>query len=67
MQDQAVTIDIQQRVKMFYRIEKIMQDQVLWLGLRTDPDLWAANKRLVNLQLSAVDNFWNASEWDVTE
>jgi peptide/nickel transport system substrate-binding protein len=63
-QQQAVTTDLKEREQIFFKIEKIINDQVLWVGLRTDPDLWVVNKNLKNLRLSAVDPFWNASEWD---
>ncbi|HBY98896.1 MAG TPA: hypothetical protein DEP84_33940 [Chloroflexi bacterium] len=64
LQEQAVTIDAEQRIQLFYQIERIMHEQVYWFGLRTDPDLWAVNSNLRNLRLSGVDAFWNAYEWD---
>ncbi len=67
LQRQTVTVDREERIQIYYQIERIMQDQVLWVGLRTDPDLWAVNKRLLNVHFSSVDCFWNAHEWDVSE
>ncbi len=65
--EQAVTVDMTERVALFYQIDAIIHDQVLWYGLRTDPDLWAVNNRLQNLRLSGVDCFWHAFAWDVAE
>ena len=66
-QKQAVTADIDERAAIFHEIARIMQDQVVWMGLRTDPDLWAVNTRLKDVRLSGTDPFWNAFEWDVSQ
>lgn len=65
--EQAVTVDRQKRIEMYYEIERIMHEQVYWTGMRTDPDLWSVTKRLQDVRLSGTDPFWNAYEWDVTE
>jgi len=67
LQKQAVTVDLEERIEMYHEIERIMHDQVLWVGIRTDPDLWAVNTNLQNLQFSGVDCFWNAYEWDISQ
>jgi len=64
-QKQAVTADEEERAGMFHEIARIMQDQVVWLGLRSDPDLWSLSDRLAGVRLSGPDPFWNAFEWDV--
>ncbi len=64
---QAVTVDFNERQKLFFEIERIMHEQVFWAGVRTDPDLWSVNTRLQNVKLSGVDPFWNAYEWDVSQ
>jgi peptide/nickel transport system substrate-binding protein len=66
-QTQSVTLDQQERIKLFYGIERIMHDQLLWVGLRTDPDIWAVNKRLKDLRLSGGDCLWNAHQWDISQ
>jgi len=65
LREQAVTVDAPRRIALFYEIERIMHEQVYWLGLRTDPDLWAVRTTLQNVRLSGVDPFWNAFEWIV--
>lgn len=63
---QATTADENERIRIFHQIARIMQDQVVWMGLRTDPDLWSLSRRLQNVRLSGADPFWNAYEWDVS-
>ncbi len=64
---QAVTVDREERVQIFYEIERIMHEEIFWIGMRTDPDFWAVNNRLQNAILGGVDPFWNVYEWDVSE
>jgi peptide/nickel transport system substrate-binding protein len=64
-QKQAVTADVKERAAIFHEIARIMRDEVIWIGLRTDPDLWSLNTRLKDVRLSGADPFWNAFEWDV--
>ncbi len=66
-QKQAVTADVNERAQIFHEIARIMQDQVVFMGLRTDPDLWAVNTRVKNVHISGTDPFWNAFEWEVSE
>jgi ABC-type transport system substrate-binding protein len=62
-----VTADVKERAAIFREIARIMQDQVVWMGLRTDPDLWSLSTRLKDVRLSGADPFWNAFEWDVSQ
>ena len=62
---QAVELDPQKRIEMFYQIGKIMYDQTLLIPLHTDPDVWAVNTRLANVRFSGVDPLMFAYEWDV--
>jgi peptide/nickel transport system substrate-binding protein len=64
---QAVTVDLNERIEQYSRIEEIMKDEVFWLGVRTDYDFWSLNQRLLNVKFSGIDAFWNAYEWDVAE
>jgi peptide/nickel transport system substrate-binding protein len=64
---QAVTVDQEARIQLFYEIEYIMHDEMFWMGVRSDPDFWALNNRLQNVIFSGVDPFWNVYEWDITE
>ena len=64
---QAVTVDQEARIQLFYEIESIMHDEMFWMGVRTDDDFWALNNRLQNVIFSGVDAFWNVYEWDVAQ
>jgi ABC-type transport system substrate-binding protein len=62
---QAVTADPAARQQMLFEIQRIMHEQVFWMGVRTDTDMWSVNTRLKNVHLSGPDPFWNCFEWDV--
>jgi ABC-type transport system substrate-binding protein len=64
---QAVTVDQAARIQLFKEIERIMHDEMFWMGVRTDPDFWSLNSRLQNVKFSGVDSLWNVYEWDVAE
>ncbi|MGW8226826.1 MAG: peptide ABC transporter substrate-binding protein, partial [Anaerolineales bacterium] len=65
--EQAVTFDQEARIQLYYEIDRIMHDEMFWMGVRTDPDFWALNKRLQNVKFSSLESFWNVYEWDVSE
>ncbi len=65
--EQAVTVDQDARIQLYYEIERIMHDEMFWMGVRTDPDFWALNKRLQNVKFSSLESFWNVYEWDIAE
>ena len=64
---QAVEINPDKRVEMFYEIGKIMYDETLIIPMYTDPDVWAVNRRLKDVKFSGVDPLMFAWEWDVAE
>jgi peptide/nickel transport system substrate-binding protein len=64
---QVVTVDLDARIGLFHEIERIMHDEMFWMGVRTDPDFWAVNSRLQNVRFSPLESFWNVYEWDITE
>jgi peptide/nickel transport system substrate-binding protein len=66
LQEQAVTVDPEARVQLYYNIERIMYDDVIWIGIWKDPDLWSINSRLSNVRFSGASPFWNVEQWDVT-
>ena len=65
--EQAVTTDPEARKELYYQIGKIMFDDVVWVGLWKDPDLWSVSTRIQNVRLSGATPFWNAHEWTVSE
>jgi peptide/nickel transport system substrate-binding protein len=62
---QSTQIDFAERQETFYRITRIMFDEVYWLGIWEDPDIWALSDRLQNARLSGVTPFFNVAEWDL--
>jgi peptide/nickel transport system substrate-binding protein len=64
-EEQIYEPDEQARLEMFYQIERIMYDQMYWLGLWRDPDLFGVNERLTNVKISGRTPFYNIVEWDI--
>ena len=67
LKQQATTLDRDERIKVYYQIEKIMYDEVIYVGIWKDPDLWSVNKRVQGAKLSGATPFWNAHEWSVSQ
>lgn len=63
---QSVTADPQKRIELYQEIQQIFYDQVLYIGMWKDPDLWSINQRLQNVRLSGPTPFSNAHEWTVS-
>jgi len=61
---QRSTVDAAARTKIFNQISKLMTDNVYWLPLWQDPDIWSVAKRVTGVKLSGVAPFWNANEWE---
>lgn len=66
LQQQAATADPEARREIFYQIQQIMHDNVVWMPLWHDPDLWALSARFENAELAPATQFWNAANWDVS-
>lgn len=64
---QAVTIDPVERQKIFFEIQQIMYDDVIYIGMWQDPDLWSVSSRLQGIKFSGVYPFWNVTEWEIVE
>lgn len=64
---QATQVDPVARQKTFERINQIFYEEVIWLGIWQDPDLWALSARLQNVKLSGVTPFFNITEWELTD
>lgn len=64
---QATQTNTEERTATFHEITKLMHDQVYWLGLWNDPDVWAVSGRLQNVKLSGPTAFYNVTEWDISE
>ena len=61
--EQAVTADPVARKAIYDQIEQIMYDEVIYIGMWKDPDLWSIHESLHNVKLSGPTPFWNAAEW----
>ena len=64
---QATETDPEARKQLYYQIGKIMFDEVVWVGMWKDPDLWSVSNRLQGVRLSGATPFWNANEWTISE
>ncbi|MBI4769582.1 MAG: peptide ABC transporter substrate-binding protein [Chloroflexi bacterium] len=62
---QATTVDPEARKQLYFQIEKIMFDDVVWIGMWKDPDLWSVNQRLTGVRLAGTNPFWNVTDWDI--
>jgi peptide/nickel transport system substrate-binding protein len=62
---QAVTVDPDERIAIYEEIEKLLQEDMVWLGVWQDNDVWTVNNRLDNVRLSGADPFWNIGDWTV--
>jgi peptide/nickel transport system substrate-binding protein len=67
LNQQATTLDINERIELYKQIQQKMYDEVIYIGMWKDPDLWSLNSRLQNIKLSGASPFWNAHEWVVGE
>lgn len=66
-QAQASEMDKEERISMFHEISRIMYEKTLIIPLRSDPDVWAYNQRLENVNFSGADPFMYAWQWDIAE
>lgn len=62
---QAIQMDFNARQQTFYEISRKIYEDVYWLGVWQDPDIWAVNSRLENVKISGVTPFYNVAEWDI--
>lgn len=66
-QMQATQVNVEERQETFYQITRHMFDNVYWLGLWQDPDIWAISERLENVTMSGVTPFFDIEHWDIAE
>lgn len=63
---QVTTADLEARKAIFAKIQKIMYDEVVYIGMWRDPDVWSINKRLTGVRFSGASPFWNVTDWTVS-
>jgi len=64
---QATQVDPAERQKTFHQITRHIFDNVYFLGLWQDPDIWAVGSRLQNVKMSGATSMYNIMEWDLAE
>lgn len=62
---QTSQVDFDERQQTFYELSRKIYENVYWLGIWQDQDIWAINSRLDNVRISAVTPFFNVAEWDL--
>jgi peptide/nickel transport system substrate-binding protein len=67
LKTQATTLDFDKRIDLYKQIQQKMYDEVLYIGMWKDPDLWSINSRVKNVELSGVYPFWNVQDWEVSQ
>jgi peptide/nickel transport system substrate-binding protein len=63
--EQARTVDFERRVELFHQIDQIITDDVIWVGVWYDPDLWAISDKYDNTRVSGADPLWNIANWTI--
>lgn len=63
---QASETDPAARIEIFHEIDQMITDEVIWVGVWYDPDLWAINDRVQNTLVSGADPFWNIANWEIS-
>ncbi len=64
---QATQVDYEARLATFHKITKHIFENVYWLGIWQDPDLFGFSGRLTNVKISGVTPFFNILEWDLVK
>jgi peptide/nickel transport system substrate-binding protein len=65
IQQQSSQVDVNARQQTISQINQLFYDQVYWLGLWQDPDVWAVGPRLTGVKFSGVTPFYNIADWDI--
>ena len=65
LREQAVTADLAQRQALYDQIAERMYNEVYYIGMWKDPDLWSIHQDLQNVRLSGPTPFYNSHEWEV--
>jgi peptide/nickel transport system substrate-binding protein len=66
-QEQLVTTDPAARQAIFHDITKYMHENVYFLNIWDDPDVWIVSPNLTGYKFSGVTAFYNLAEWDFVE
>lgn len=66
-QQQIAQSNPDERRDTFHQITQLMHDNVYWLGLWQDPDVWAVGPRLQNVRFAGPTPLFSIAEWDIAE
>lgn len=64
---QASQINFAERQQTFYQITRHMFENVYWLGLWEDPDVWALSESLEGVTFSGATPFFSIANWDLKD
>ncbi len=64
---QGTQVDFAERQATLFQITKHIFDNVYWLGLWQDPDLFGFSDRMLNVKISGATPFFNVAEWDLAQ
>jgi peptide/nickel transport system substrate-binding protein len=64
---EVVTVDPAARMEIFHQITRYMHDNVYYLGIWEDGDVWIVNPRITGAKFSGVTPFFNITEWDIAK
>ena len=67
IQQQSTQMDANARQETISQINQMFHDNVYWVGMWQDPDVWAVGPRLTGVKFSGVTPFFNIAEWDIAE
>lgn len=65
--EQAGMTDAEARIEVYRRIQQIIYDETLYIGIWLDPDLWSVNTRVQGVSIGGVNPFWNVTTWTIVE
>lgn len=63
---QEQQVDFAERQQTFYELTRYIYENVYWLGIWQDPDLFGVSNKLTNVRISGATPFFNIIEWDLT-
>ncbi len=64
---QTTQTNFEDRQQTFFEITQYMHDNMIWLGLWQDPDVWALSPKLENVRMSGATPFYDIESWDLSE
>ena len=65
LEQQSGITDADARIAVYEQIQQMMYDDVAYIGLWLDPDLWSINQRVEGVSIGGVNPFWNVTTWNL--